>query len=94
MEEFLRGTHQEMFDSLKKLKSSLLRQKFTVGMNIRKKNLDFCKKFDPNNIDLEKSKKIINSKLRNKSTDYSNHYQRRAENKYFLRCNDLDHKKH
>ena len=49
------GTHQDMFKSLNKLKKLPLRQKYIVAMNIQK-NLDFCKKFDPNKIDLEKKK--------------------------------------
>ena len=57
MEEFLREHIKICLASLNKLKKLPFETKIYCGHEYTKKNLEFCKKFDPNNIDLEKKEK-------------------------------------
>ncbi len=87
------GTHQDMLESLNKLKKLPFETKIYCGHEYTKKNLEFCKKFDPNNIDLEKKEKIINSKLVNNLPTIPTTIKEELKTNIFLRCNDTSIKK-
>ena len=57
------GTHEEMFNSLNKLKNLPPDTKIYCGHEYTKSNFNFCLKHDPNNIHLKNKKIDIEKKL-------------------------------
>ena len=84
--------HSDMLE-LNKLKKLPFKKKIYCVHEYTKKNLEFCKKFDPNKIDLEKKEKIINSKLVNKLPTIPTTIKEELKTNIFLRCNDTSIKK-
>ena len=58
------GTHEDMFNSLVKLKSLPPETKVYCGHEYTKTNLDFCLKYDPKNTLLKDKSLLINSKIK------------------------------
>ena len=58
------GTHEDMFNSLVKLKSLPSETKVYCGHEYTKTNLDFCLKYDPKNTLLKDKSLLINSKIK------------------------------
>ena len=79
------GSHEDMFNSLNKLKNFLKKRKFIVDTSIRSQ-LDFCIKYDPGNKSLTERAKI--RKKVKKNYLLSNTIDEELK-KIFLRCNDL-----
>ena len=82
------GTHKEMFDSLEKLKKINHNTKIYCGHEYTKKNLDFCLKYDKENIFLKKKVSLINSYLINKQPTVPTTLSEEMKTNIFLRCND------
>ena len=64
------GTHQQMFDSLKKIKNLPRDTKIYCGHEYTKSNLGFCVKFNPNNKYLKARKKIIENMIEEKNQQF------------------------
>ena len=58
------GTHEDMFNSLAKLKSLPPETRVYCGHEYTKTNLDFCLKYDPKNTLLKDKSLLINSKIK------------------------------
>tara|TARA_Y100000996_G_scaffold403350_1_gene376235 strand:+ start:54 stop:812 length:759 start_codon:yes stop_codon:yes gene_type:complete len=87
------GTHQNMLDSLNKLKILPLETKVYCGHEYTKSNLDFCLKYDPNNPVLKGKSNEINSKLKKNSPTIPTTIGEELKTNIFLRCGDNDIKK-
>ncbi len=58
------GTHEDMFNSLNKLKTLPSDTRVYCGHEYTKSNLNFCLKYDPNNSELKEKSIEINSKIK------------------------------
>ncbi len=82
------GTHDEMFNSLNKLKSLPSETKVYCGHEYTKKNLDFCLKYDSNNQLLKEKIMTINSKLEKNIPTIPISISDELKTNIFLRCNE------
>jgi hydroxyacylglutathione hydrolase len=82
------GTHKEMFNSLKKLKSLPSETKVYCGHEYTKTNLDFCLKYDPNNSALKKKSVKINLQLENNLPTVPTTIGEEMKMNIFLKCED------
>ena len=82
------GTHDEMFNSLNKLKSLPSETKVYCGHEYTKKNLDFCLKYDSNNHLLKEKIMTINSKLEKNIPTIPISISDELKTNIFLRCNE------
>ena len=87
------GDHEEMLNSLNKLKSLPLSTKIYCGHEYTKKNLDFCLKYDSQNIHLNQKAKIISSKVQNNLPTIPSFLSEELESNIFLRCDNKGLKK-
>ncbi len=87
------GSHEDMFNSLNKLKVLPLETKIYCGHEYTKKNLDFCLKYDTENPSLtEKAKSVIFNVKKGLPTIPTT-LKEELNTNIFLRCNNLKLKK-
>ena len=84
------GTHQQMFDSLKKIKNLPRDTKIYCGHEYTKSNLGFCVKFNPNNKYLKARKKIIENMIEEKKPTIPSTIEDEIQTNIFLRYDDPD----
>ena len=82
------GTHQDMFNSLNKLKALPPETKIFCGHEYTKTNLDFCLKYDTNNSSLKEKSIKINSLLKRNLPTIPTTIDDELKSNIFLRCND------
>ena len=87
------GTYEQMFQSLKKLKSLPDDTKVYCGHEYTYKNLEFCLTFNPNNNFLKKKKSEIELSLKNKKLTIPSTIGDEIRANIFFRFNDPDVKK-
>ena len=83
------GTYQEMFNSLKKIKSLPVETKVYCGHEYTVNNSKFCIKYDSNNQNLKKKISDINKKVINGSPTIPSTIKEELDCKIFLRTKDL-----
>ena len=81
------GTHQDMFNSLNKLKALPPETKIFCGHEYTKTNLDFCLKYDTNNSSLKEKSIKINSLLKKNLPTIPTTIDDELKSNIFLRCN-------
>ncbi len=87
------GSHEDMFNSLNKLKVLPLETKIYCGHEYTRKNLDFCLKYDTENPSLtEKAKSVIFNVKKGLPTIPTT-LKEELNTNIFLRCNNLKLKK-
>ena len=69
------GTNIDMLNSLNKLKILPPETKVYCGHEYTKTNLDFCLKYDPNNLKLKEKSIEINSKNKKQYSNHTYHYR-------------------
>ena len=82
------GTHQDMFNSLNKLKALPPETKIFCGHEYTKTNLDFCLKYDTNNSSLKEKSIKINSLLKKNLPTIPTTIDDELKSNIFLRCNN------
>jgi hydroxyacylglutathione hydrolase len=82
------GTHEEMFNSLNKLKSLSPETKVYCGHEYTKSNLNFCLKYDFKNPFLKEKKIDIQKKLNCNQPTIPSTIGEEIKTNIFLRCND------
>jgi len=82
------GTHEDLFNSLIKLKSLPVETKVYCGHEYTKKNLDFCLKYDRKNTLLKSKSVEINTKLSNNLPTVPVSIGEEIKMNIFLRCDD------
>jgi len=87
------GTYEQMLQSLNKLKNLPKDTKVYCGHEYTYKNLEFCLKFNPNNILLKKKREIIELNLNNKKPTIPSTIGDEIKTNIFFRFNDPDVKK-
>jgi len=87
------GTYKQMFQSLNKLKNLPGETKVYCGHEYTFKNLEFCLKFNPNNVFLKKKKNDIELNLKNKKPTIPSTIADEIKANIFFRVNDPDVKK-
>ena len=87
------GTYEQMLQSLNKLKNLPKDTKVYCGHEYTYKNLEFCLKFNPNNILLKKKREIIELNLINKKPTIPSTIGDEIKTNIFFRFNDPDVKK-
>ena len=84
------GTYQEMFNSLKKIKSLPHETKVYCGHEYTVNNSKFCIKYDTDNLNLKKKIKDINKKIINGSPTMPSTIKEELDCNIFLRTKDLE----
>ena len=87
------GTHLEMLNSLNFIKRLPIDTRIYCGHEYTQKNLDFCIKYEINNIRLEEKKKWIKSRLDQKQPTIPVTIKEELNTNIFLRCDNLEVKK-
>ena len=87
------GTYKQMFNSLNKLKNLPEDTRVYCGHEYTYKNLQFCMKFNPNNIFLKNRKDAIELNLKNKKPTIPSTIGDEIKTNIFFRFNDPDVKK-
>ena len=87
------GTHEDMFNSLKKLKMLPPETQVYCGHEYTKKNLDFCLYYDQENTLLKEKSFLVNSRLSKKSPTVPTSIKEELKMNIFLRCNNASIKK-
>ena len=82
------GTHEEMFNSLNKIKNLPPDTKIYCGHEYTKTNLNFCLTYDPANILLKEKQVDILKKLNSNQPTIPSTLGQEIETNIFLRCND------
>ena len=82
------GTHEEMFNSLNKIKKLPPDTKIYCGHEYTKTNLNFCLTYDPNNTFLKERKIDILKKLNSNQPTIPSTLGQEIKTNIFLRCND------
>ena len=82
------GTHEEMFNSLKKIKNLPHDTKIYCGHEYTKSNLNFCLKYDSKNTFLKEKKRDIQKKLSSKQPTIPTTLGQEIKTNIFLRCDD------
>ena len=82
------GTHEEMLNSLNKLKNLPPETRVYCGHEYTKTNLNFCLKYDPNNSLLKKKSIEINLKIKNNLPTMPTTIGEELKTNIFLRCNN------
>ena len=77
-----------MLNSLNKLKVLSPETKVYCGHEYTKKNLDFCIKYDPNNIYLKEKFNLVNAKLESNLPTIPTILGDELKTNIFLRCDD------
>ena len=87
------GTYLQMLDSLSRIKKLPQNTNIYCGHEYTKKNLEFCIKFEPDNVFLKDKKKWITSKLSKKEPTIPVTIEEELNTNIFLRCDVLAVKK-
>ena len=87
------GTHEDMFNSLNKLKKLPSDTKVYCGHEYTKSNLNFCLKYDQNNPNLKEKSVEINSKIKSNLPTIPTTIGEELKTNIFLRYNYSDIKK-
>ncbi len=87
------GTHEDMLNSLNKLKVLPLETKVYCGHEYTKTNLDFCLKYNSNNSSLKDKSIEIDDKLKKNLPTIPTTIGEELKANIFLKCNDIDIKK-
>ena len=87
------GTHEEMFNSLSKIKNLPLNTKIYCGHEYTKSNLNFCLAYDTKNNFLKKKKKDIQKKVNFNQPTIPSTLGEEIKTNIFLRC-DVPEIKH
>ena len=82
------GTHEEMFNSLNKIKNLPPDTKIYCGHEYTKTNLNFCLTYDPTNKLLKEKKVDILKKLNSNQPTIPSTLGQEIKTNIFLRCND------
>ena len=82
------GTHEEMFNSLNKIKKLPPDTKIYCGHEYTKTNLNFCLTYDPTNKFLKEKQVDIQKKLNSNQPTIPSTLGQEIETNIFLRCND------
>ena len=82
------GTHEEMFNSLNKIKKLPPDTKVYCGHEYTKSNLNFCLEYDSNNTNLKDKKIEIDKKLSFNQPTIPSTISDEIKTNIFLRCND------
>ena len=82
------GTHEEMFNSLNKIKKLPPDTKIYCGHEYTKTNLNFCLTYDPANTLLKEKQVDILKKLNSNQPTIPSTLGQEIETNIFLRCND------
>ena len=82
------GTHEEMFNSLNKIKKLPPDTKIYCGHEYTKTNLNFCLTYNPTNILLKEKQVDILKKLNSNQPTIPSTLGQEIETNIFLRCND------
>ena len=82
------GTHEQMFNSLNKLKNLPKDTMIYCGHEYTKKNLEFCLKYDPYNEFLKKKSTWIESKIKSSTPTIPVSIDEEKKTNIFLRCNE------
>ena len=82
------GTHEEMLNSLNKLKILPPQTKVYCGHEYTKTNLDFCLRYDPKNSILKEKSTEITSKLKSNLPTVPTTIGEEIKTNIFLRCDD------
>ena len=83
------GTHEEMFNSLNKIKNLPPDTKIYCGHEYTKTNLNFCLMYDPTNTLLKEKQVDILKKLNSNQPTIPSTLGQEIRTNIFLRCNDL-----
>ena len=84
------GTYEEMYNSLKKIKSLPIDTKIYCGHEYTKSNLNFCSAYDSRNYLLKKKEIDIQKKLNSNQPTIPSTLEQEIKTNIFLRCNDPD----
>ena len=84
------GTHEEMFNSLKKIKNLPEDTKIYCGHEYTKNNFEFCFKFNPNNDHLKDKQKEIVLKIKEGNPTIPSTIKEEIKTNIFLRYDDRD----
>ena len=87
------GTYEQMFQSLIKLRNLPIETKIYCGHEYTYQNLEFCLKYNPNNILLKKRKNIIMQNLKNKRPTVPSTIGDEIQTNIFFKYDDQDVKK-
>ena len=82
------GTHEEMFNSLNKIKKLPSDTKIYCGHEYTKSNLNFCLKYDSKNIFLKEKEIEIQKKLSSNKPTIPTTLGQEIKTNIFFRCND------
>ena len=82
------GTHEEMFNSLNKIKKLPPDTKIYCGHEYTMSNLNFCLKYDPKNTFLKEKEIEIQNKLSSNQPTIPTTIDQEIKTNIFLRCND------
>ena len=82
------GTHEEMFNSLNKIKNLPPDTKIYCGHEYTKSNLNFCLAYDSKNTFLKEKKIDIQKKLNSNQPTIPSTLGQEIKTNIFLRCND------
>ena len=83
------GTYEEMFNSLKKIKSLPEETKVYCGHEYTFNNLKFCVNYDSKNLNLQKKSNDIKKKISNGLSTIPSTIREELDCNIFLRANDL-----
>ena len=82
------GTHEEMFNSLNKIKNLPLDTKIYCGHEYTKSNLNFCLAYDTKNTLLKKKEIDIQKKINSNQPTIPSILRQEIKTNIFLRCDD------
>ena len=82
------GTHEEMLNSLNKIKNLPPDTKIYCGHEYTKSNLNFCLAYDPNNTFLKEREIDVLKKLKSNRPTIPSTLDQEIRTNIFLRCND------
>ena len=82
------GTHNEMLNSLNKIKNLPPNTKIYCGHEYTKSNLNFCLTYDPNNTFLKEREIDVLKKLKSNQPTIPSTLDQEIRTNIFLRCND------
>ena len=83
------GTHEEMLNSLNKIKNLPPDTKIYCGHEYTKSNLNFCLAYDPNNTFLKEKEIDVLKKLKSNQPTIPSTLGQEIRTNIFLRCNDF-----
>ncbi len=87
------GTHEEMFESLNKIKNLPLDTKIYCGHEYTKSNLNFCLAYDSKNTLLKEKEIDIQKKINSNQPTIPSILSQEIKTNIFLRCNDPEVKR-